>query len=132
MNHSGSTMRISRWGLLIALAVAFAASPRTSLARKHPPLTDVTVLVTDAATQKPVFQAQLTLEFRDTRSWRGKTMSLSAKTNTHGEYKFRFIPMEKVLLVVTAPNHQTFGKQFEITQPNQTIHAALKPPQALR
>ncbi|MGH9350869.1 MAG: hypothetical protein ACRD2G_01700 [Terriglobia bacterium] len=118
--------------MLIALALVFAAGPAGALPRKHPPLTTVTVLVTDAATHKPIFQAQLTLEFRDTRSRMGKTISLSSKTDVRGEYKFSFIPMETVLLVVTAPNHQTFGKRFEITQPNQTIHAALKAPQPLR
>lgn len=128
----GHQARLRRLGALAAVGLALALIPPMANARKHPPLTNVTVLVTDAATHKPVFQAQLTLEFRDTRSRLGRDISLSAKTDVQGKYKFSFIPMETVLLVVTAPHHQSFGKQFQITQPNQTIEAQLKAPQPLR
>lgn len=123
---------IRRLGVSMALALAIAAGPGPARARKHPPLTNVTVLVTDAVTHKPLFQAQLTLEFRDTRRRTGKAISLSAKTDVQGKYRFSFIPMESVVLVVTAANHQTFGKQFQITRPNQTIEAEMRTPQPLR
>lgn len=128
-NHSYLLLRLEAWA---ALVVVLIAAPAGALARKHPPLTSVTVAVTDAKTHKPVFQADLTLEFRDPHSRLGKTVSLSAKTDLNGTYKFTFIPMETVLLVVTAPNHQSFGKQFQITRPDQTIAAVLRPPQPLR
>ncbi len=127
--HNG---RLCDLGILMVLVFAIAATPSAVFARKHPPLTNVTAHVTDAVNHKPVFQAQLTLEFRDTRSRLGKTISLSAKTDVKGKYVFRFVPMETVVLVVTATNHQTFGKKFQITQPNQTIQAVLRRPQPLR
>lgn len=113
--------------LLSYLPASVHAAPR-----KHPPLTDITVMVTEAKTDKPIFQARLTLQFRDPDSRRGKMISYSAKTDIHGKYKFTFIPMDKVLLVVTAPNHQTFGKEFQITEQGQIIQVKLKKPQPLR
>ncbi len=113
--------------ILCSLAAWANAAPR-----KHPPLTTVTVVVTDAASEKPIFQARLTLEFRDPDSRRGKTLSYSAKTDINGKYKFNFIPMEPILVVVTAPDHQSFGRQFQITQQDQVIHIKLRKPQPLR
>src|SRR5579875_1551617 len=83
----------------------------------------------NAATRK---HPRLTLEFRDPDSRLGKMLSYNAKTDINGKYKFNFIPMEPILLVVTAPNHQSFGRQFEITQQDQVIHVKLRKPQPLR
>ncbi|HTV54019.1 MAG TPA: hypothetical protein VMI06_03810, partial [Terriglobia bacterium] len=63
---------------------------------------------------------------------RDKTVSLSAKTDLKGQYRFRFIPMEPVVLMVTEPNHQTFGKEFQIGQQNQILRVKLRKPQPLR
>lgn len=128
-NNGYLPWRLEAWAALLVVVITL---PAGALARKHPPLTTVNVLVTDAGTHKPVFQADLTLEFRDPQSRLGKTISLSAKTDLQGTYKFTFIPMETVLLVVTARNHQSFGKQYQITRPGQTIEVVLRPPQPLR
>ncbi|MGH9376181.1 MAG: hypothetical protein ACRD22_10980 [Terriglobia bacterium] len=102
------------------------------MGRKRPPLTNLTVLVTDHATHKPIFQAHLTLEFRDPRSRLGKVISYSAKTNLQGEYRFEFIPMENVYIIVTSPDHETLGKTFQITENNQVVRLELRKPQPLR
>lgn len=117
--------------ILLGLALTLSFSP-PAWSRKKPSLTHITVQVVDATTHKPIFQARLTLAFRDPQSRRGETISYSAKTNAQGKYIFSFIPMEPVLLVVTAPNHQTFGQQFNVTQENQTLRVNLNPPQPLR
>lgn len=133
MGNRKPSITLLRLAAVTALLAAIFVLPAASaLARKHPPLTEVHVLVTDSKTNKPIFQAALTLEFRDASSRFGKVVSLSAKTDLHGTYTFRFIPMETVVLVVTAPNHQSFGKKFSITEPNQTIKAVMEPPQPLR
>lgn len=114
------------------LIFCLSALSLDALPPKHRALTRVTVVVTDAETHKPIFQARLTLEFRDPQSHRGSTVSLSAKTDAQGKYVFSFIPMEPVVLVVTAPEHQTFGQKFNITEENQTLEVKLHPPQPLR
>jgi len=123
---------IRRSALLVALVWLTLSSPVAAAARKHPPLVNLTVLVTDHATHKPVFQAHLTLQFRDPHSRFGKVISYSAKTDLQGEYKFSFIPMEAVYLIVTASRHQTLGKTFQVTQDNQVISVELRRPQPLR
>lgn len=122
-----------RWvALRTAVILACVALPLQALPRKHPPVTNLTVVVTDATNRKPVFQARLTLSFRDPDSRLGSTISYNAKTSIQGKYTFSFIPMEPIVLVVTAPNHQTFGQKFDVTQANQVIKVQLKPPQPLR
>lgn len=115
-----------------ATLLYFAPGGLRAAPSDHPSLTDVTVSVTEAGTGKPIFQARLTLRFRDPDSHWGKVISYSAKTDMHGKYKFSFIPMETVVLDVTAPKHQTFGKKFQITQEHQVLEVKLKKPQPLR
>jgi hypothetical protein len=122
-----STRLVSAFVLILAAGLLFAAVPASG-----PPLTNVTVVVTDAVTHQPIFQAHLTLQFREPQSRRHKMDSYSAKTDLHGMYKFTFIPMEQVVLIVTDPNHQSFGRQFQITHANQEIRVTLLRPQPLR
>lgn len=136
MNPIMDVARFSSWlrrvgAAVIALASCGFMAPAAP-ARTQPPLTNVIVLVTDASTNKPVFQARLTLEFRDPQSRRGKFISFNAKTDLQGKYRFLFIPMEPVLLMVTDPDHQSFGRQFRITQQNQVLRVKLRKPQPLR
>jgi len=122
-----------KWtALCAALAGLALLFPSHAIARRQPPVTNLTVLVIEQSSHKPIFQAHLTLQFRDPKSRLGKVISYSAKTNLQGEYKFNFIPKEAVFLIVTAPNHQTLGKRFQVAQDNQLIQVELRRPQPLR
>ncbi len=127
--HCGAPRAVRQ---VFTILLMLAAAPLLAVPEVHPQLTDVTVLVIDFATHKPVFQARLTLEFRNSQSRRHKMISFSAKTDLRGMYKFTFIPMEPVVLIVTDPNHQTFGRRFEITKANQELRVALRKPEPLR
>lgn len=118
--------------LWVAIILVYLALPLQASPRKHPPVTDLTIVVTDAANHKPVFQARLTISFRNPDSRIGSSISYNAKTDAQGKYTFSFIPMEPVVVVVTAPDHQSFGQKFDVTQANQTIKVELNPPQPLR
>jgi hypothetical protein len=114
---------------MLALRGAFraaAAPPR------HPPLTNLIIFVTDFSTHKPVFQAQLTLQFPNPDSRLHKWTSYSAKTDLKGRYTFTFIPMGPIVLFVTDPNHQSYGGKLQVTETNQIIHVTLRRPQPLR
>ncbi|MGH9377242.1 MAG: hypothetical protein ACRD1I_00455 [Terriglobia bacterium] len=127
-----TTLPAWRIGLWAAVIFTCVALPLQASPRKHPPVTNLTIVVTDAKNHKPVFQARLTLSFRDPDSRLGSTISYNAKTSVQGKYTFSFIPMEPIVLVVTAPNHQSFGQKFDVTQANQIIKVQLNPPQPLR
>ena len=95
----------------------------------------VHVVVKDAVSDQPINQARLTLRFSEgggaRRLGRDKKFSFSAKTNPSGRYKFTGIPKGTVLLMVTAEQHQSFGKEFEIELDDQVIEVKLKKPRPL-
>jgi hypothetical protein len=122
--------------LMLACASTFliAMAPLTIVARPES-RTSVTVLVKEADTGQPISQAHLTLQFRESgdpsRLKLPKKLAFSAKTNSQGRYKFTDIPKGSVRLLVTADRHQSFGKDFEVTEDNQIIEIKLKKPQPL-
>lgn len=113
------------WGLILGAPVTSGAVD----------LTSVTVLVKDAETGKPVHQAHLTLEFRQSgdpaKLKRPKFLSYSAKTNPQGRYRFVDIPKGAVRLIVTAERHQALSKNFEVNEDNPVLEVNLKRPQPL-
>ncbi len=116
------------------LGVACLLLPSAPLGRAVE-TTSLYVQVNDAETGQPIYQARLTLQFREPgskmRLKRSKLLSYSAKTNNQGRYRFTEIPKGTVRLIVTSEHHQTFSKEFEIEQDNQVLEAKLKKPQPL-
>lgn len=99
----------------------------------EPELTSVNVLVMDADTNEPVAFARLTLQYRDDRGKlkRAKTISLAAKTNLQGRYKFVNVPKGTIRLMVIADRRQTFGQEIELENDGQLIEVKLRKPQPL-
>jgi hypothetical protein len=95
--------------------------------------TNVYVLVTDWDSGKPIYQARLTLIFKEVSSTmnikHSKPISLSAKTDLQGRYRFTDIPMNTVRLMVTAERHASYGKDIKIEKENQEILVRMKKPQ---
>lgn len=118
-----------RAGLAVAacLIVAGLAAPVRARAAEE---TNIHVLVKDAQSGDPIFQAHLTLQFREGgKLKRDKWISFSAKTDKQGKYRFRHIPKGPIRLIVTADDHQTFGKEYEIEKDNPVIEVSLRKPQ---
>lgn len=119
----------------IALGILLCLAAAPAFAADEPENTSIIVLVTDAASKKPIFQARLTLQFREQGNAKklklGKLTAFSAKTNAQGRYRFTEVPMGKVRLIVTAEHHQTFSKDFEITKADQLLEVTLRKPQPL-
>lgn len=97
--------------------------------------TNVSVEVKDAETDQPIYQARLTLQFREPGSKahlkRSKMLAYSAKTNAQGRYRFVDIPKGTVRLIVTSEHHQAYSKEFEVNTDNQVLEVKLKKPQPL-
>jgi Carboxypeptidase regulatory-like domain len=98
---------------------------------QNPSLITITVVVTDAKTEKPVNQAHLTLIFREKegRAIRYKTLSYTAKTDAQGHCRFLYVPEGTVQLLVTNEGYQAFGREFEVSKEHPTLEVKLKPPQ---
>jgi hypothetical protein len=108
---------------------------RTPASAKPVDRTDIIVVVKDAETGQPISQARLTLQFREPgRKFKPKLpkqLSYSAKTNKQGRYRFTDIPKGTVRLIVTDEQHQSFGKDFDVSQDDQVLEVRLKKPQPL-
>jgi Carboxypeptidase regulatory-like domain len=123
------------FGVLSAVCLLFIADSRVDADSDN--LTSVNVLVKDAESGKPIFQARLTLVFQYREPGklspikRAKTLTFSAKTDLHGRYRFAEVSKGTVRLIVTAPDHQTFSKEFEVNEDNPLLEVKLKKPQPL-
>jgi len=125
-------MKIRAMAACLVLAAASFAS--LVMAQDHSSrLITITVVVTDAKTEKPVNQAHLTLVFSEKlgNAIRAKTHSYSAKTDAQGRGRFVYIPEGTVQLMVTNEGYQAFGREFEVSKDHATLEVKLKPPQPL-
>jgi len=125
----------TRWRRATILAAAAALlMPVASLPLKAADvsLTNVNILVTDAETGQPIYQAHLTLQFEEQGRKvhvTPKIISYSAKTNAQGRYRFVDIPKGTIRVLVTADRHQSANKEFKIDRDNPLFEVKLRKPQ---
>ena|SRR5690348_3961267 len=114
-------------GTTLVIAVALATPARLAAAEQ---MTTVHVQVNDAVSGDPIFQAHLTLRYRVPGGFMRHTriVSYTAKTDKNGKSQFPVVPRGAITLMVTAPDHNTFGKEFDITKDNQLIEVKLQKP----
>jgi hypothetical protein len=127
--------------LFIAVSIAstallFASITRSTPAQdatsgNHEP-TNVIVNVKEADTGDPVGQAAVTLQFTEPVPFgHGKKHSYNAKSDSQGRCKLFGINKGKIVLMVTAARHQSYGKELQLDQDNQVFEVRLKKPQPL-
>lgn len=85
-------------------------------------------LVVRASNGKPVRNAAVVLHEVDERGNQAKG-GYELKTDLKGQTSFDGVPYGKLRIQVLAPDLQTFGQDYEINQPVQTITIKLNPPQ---
>ena len=94
--------------------------------------TSMTVMVTEYDTGQPISQAHITLVFEEARIYRRpKRITYNAKTDAQGRCKLAEINKGPIVLTVTAPGHQTYGKDLQLEKDNQIFEVKLKKPQPL-
>ena len=122
----GKQSSLVRFGVIIVTLVAICMPVKLAAAQ----MTTVHIQVNDAKTGDPIFQAHLTLRYRVPGAFmrRTKIVSYTAKTDKNGKGQFPVVPMGSITLMVTAPDHNTFGKKFEITKDEQLIKVKLQKP----
>ena len=120
----------SRPAIWICIGMVILLSGVASNSAQQPPTPEFSfnVVVKEAETGEVMSQARLTLTFKSGKLHR--VVSYGAKTNAQGQYRFTNIPKGTVHLFVTAERHQSFGKEIELEEDNQTIEVKLKKPQA--
>jgi hypothetical protein len=82
---------------------------------------------------KPVDRAGIIVRFVQGRNYikLGKKIrtTYELRTNQEGEARIPEIPQGTIRVQVIAKGYQTFGKDFEVTEPEKTIEIKLNPPQ---
>ncbi len=115
------------WVVLAALALVLPAARAAD--------DDTTVLRIEVKTLggKPIERASVIVQFVEGRSIAkfGKRIQRrwDTRTNTEGVVRLPSVPQGKVLIQVVAKGFQTFGKEFEILDPEKTVEIRLNPPQ---
>jgi hypothetical protein len=121
-------------GLMLAVSILLVGLGSSAWADSRD-RTNVIVVVKEAENDEPIYQARLTLQFREAGSKlklkRGKRYSFTAKTNAQGRYKFVDIPKGTIRLTVTADRHQSYGEELELVEDDQVIEVKLRKPQPL-
>lgn len=97
------------------------------------PMTKLTIIVKNDS-GNPVDRAGVIVKFVKGHSVMklGKSIrkEWEMRTNQEGTVKIPPIPQGTILIQVIAKNYQTFGDQFDVTEPEKTIEIKLNPPQA--
>jgi len=119
----------SRPGIGICAGIVILLSCGVCNAAQQQPVPgfSLNVAVKDAETGDAISQASLTLTFKAGKLHR--VVTYGAKTDAQGHYRYTNIPQGTVKLIVTAVRHQSFGKEIELEQDNQSIEVKLKKPQ---
>jgi hypothetical protein len=116
------------WAVLAALALLSGAP----LAADDDDMTDLRIEVKTLG-GKPIERASVIVRFSEGRSIAklGKKVRTNweLRTSSEGVAKIPAIPKGKVLIQVIAKGYQTFGKEFEVTDDEQTLVINLNPPQ---
>jgi len=100
--------------------------------KPNPETTNVIVNVREADTGEPVSQASVTLQFTAPAAFgTGKKHTYNAKADAQGRCKLFGINKGTILLMVTAHEHQSYGKELQLDQENQVFEVKLKKPQPL-
>lgn len=98
-----------------------------------PPMTKLRVEV-KSLNEKPIDRAAVVVKFAEGRSIAkfGKKIIThwELRTNQEGVANIPSMPQGKILIQVIAKGYQTFGKTFDVTEPEKTIEVKLNPPQA--
>jgi hypothetical protein len=115
---------------VIALLAVFATLSLAKDKKKKEKNQDATLnfLVVRASNGKPVRNAAVVLHEVDERGQQAKG-GYELKTNLKGETSFDGVPYGKLRVQVLAQELQTFGQDYEISQPVQNITIKLNPPQ---
>lgn len=118
-------------GWIFGVIGAFALLGATFLAQAAD-MTKLTISVKNDS-GKPVDRAGVIVRFVQGRNYikLGKKIrtTYELRTNQEGEASIPEIPQGTIRVQVIAKGYQTFGKDFEVTEPEKTLEIKLNPPQ---
>jgi len=90
----------------------------------------LTIVVTGGEDKRPIDSASVYVRYVEERKlYKDKKIEMNLKTNMEGIVHAPEIPRGKVTIQVIAEGWKTYGENFDVNQPEQTINIALvRPP----
>jgi len=135
MTYSIHLRTSALWVAIIAALLFLSGAARAGAQTARSETTTAIIVVKDYDSGDPISQAHLTLQFYEpggaARLNTTKKHAYSGKTDTQGRYKFIEINKGTIVLTVTAPGHQTYGRELQLEHDNQVFEIKLKKPQPL-
>ena len=113
--------------LLVVLSVALAAHSGRKKAKDESPTAELNILVLKNDNGKPVRNAGVVLHLVDEKN-KQERGGLELKTDQDGKCSMDGIPYGKVRVQVLASGFQTYGEDYEVSQPTMAITIKLKRP----
>lgn len=124
------TLPILAAGLMVLAMPGRSARAQDPLLNHEP--ANLIVNVHEADTGEPISQANVTLQFTEPVAFgHGKKHTYNAKADAQGRCKLFGINKGTIVLMVTAPHHQAYGKELPFDHDNQVYEVKLKKPQPL-
>ena len=123
---ASNRLRPGIW-ICAGIVIVLSCGVFNSAQQQPVPELSLNIAVKDAETGEAISQASLTLTFKTGKLHR--VVTYGAKSDAQGHYRYTNIPKGTVKLIVTATRHQSFGKEIELEQDDQSIEVKLKKPQ---
>jgi len=112
----------------IILCILAAAVAVPALSKKKPePLATLTFLVVRDENDRPIRNAAVVMHPVD-ESGKQERGGLELKTDPEGKATYDGVPYGKLRVQVLAPGFQTYGEDYQVTQPSMDITIKLKRP----
>lgn len=120
------SMKTAVVGILVLL-LATAGVAKDKKNKPEEPSAILRFLIMKDTNGKPVRNAAVVMHPVDSHD-RQKRGGLELKTDAEGKASFDGIPYGKLRVQVLAPGFQTFGDDYDVSQPTVDITIRLKPP----
>ena len=111
---------------LVCLLAAIVALPAVAK-KKSEPLATLTFLVLRDENDKPIRNAAVVMHPVD-ETGKQERGGLELKTDPEGKASYDGVPYGKLRIQVLAPGFQTYGEDYQVSQPSMDITIKLKRP----
>ncbi len=117
----------TRWAAFSLCILGMAATGAAAKEKKHVPLATINVVVVRDENAKPIRDAAVVLHPVDDRGNQERG-GLELKTDPDGKASYDGVPYGKLRVQVLANGFQTYGNDFEVSEPSLDITVKMKRP----
>ena len=103
-------------------------SPPPAKQKRPEAVNRLTIEVSGGDDNKPVENASVYVKYVESRLLKDKKIELNVKTNREGVAHIADAPLGRALIQVVAEGWKTYGRWYEVTEPQQNIKVHLERP----